>query len=125
MDDTDTATIELSEGEAREVINALSTYIYEVSGRDEQIALSAREFLKREFGYKEEHFEEDESLLDIFFPSADEGEHEIQLSRVEAAEIVPALAELQAESEPQEAEMIADLRDRFEETFDLDDSYGT
>lgn len=125
MDDTDTAAIELTEGEAREVINALSTHLYKVSGRDEQRTLDAREFLKREFGFKEEHFEDDTDLFDVIWPGDDDGEHEIQLSRVEAAEIVPALADLEADADPQEAQTIADLRNRFAETFDLEDGPAT
>lgn len=125
MDDTDTATIELTRGEAREVINALSTYQFETSGHDEKRALDVREFLQREFEFEESHFEDDSSLVDAFVDLFDDdGEHEIRLSRAEAAEVVPALADLEADSDPAEAETIAGLRGRFEETFDLDPGYA-
>lgn len=122
MDDSDTETFELTRGEAREVINALSDYQVEASGSDEERALNVREFLQREFGFEDRQFESDSGLADtlggVF--GTDDSEHEVQLSRVEAAEMVPALADLEADSEPAEAETIADLRSRFEDAFNLD-----
>ena len=119
MTDGATETIELTRSEAREVINALSKRMYEVSGRDERVAFNTREFLQREFGFKEGDFDDDTTLTDIFLPGSDDT-HEIQLSAAEAAEIVPALTALEAKSDPEEAQTIADLRERFEERFDLD-----
>lgn len=126
MDDTETAEIELDRGDAREVINALSGYQSEVSGRDERRALNVREFLQREFGFEEQHIEEDRSLLETYANifDDDEGPHDVELSRVEAAEVDRALADLEADSEP-EAETIADLRDRLAATFDLDTDRAT
>lgn len=120
MDDTDTATVELSRNEAREVINALSDYQYEVSGRDEERALNLRELLKREFGFEDRHFESDAGLLDAFGDVfGDDDSHEVEFSRAEAAEVDEALAELGG-STSDEGETIADVRRRFERTFDLD-----
>lgn len=121
MDDTDTATIELTKGEAREIINALSTYQVGASGRDERRALDIEKFLQREFGFEERQFQERDSLPELFVDAfaADDGGHEIQLSRAEAAEVVPALDELEPGSPP-EAETIAELQDELAETFDLD-----
>ena len=122
MQDTDTATIELTRSEAREVINALSSHMVAASGRDERRALNVREFLQREFDFEDRHFDEgtdiNELFLDIF--DSDDGDHEIQLSRAEASEVLEALVEEESEAEPSEREAIADLRDRLEERFDLD-----
>lgn len=121
MDDTDTATIELSKAEAREVINALSEYRTRTSGRDEERALNVEELLQREFGFEQRHFEEDNNPLEVFanvFADRDE-DHEVELSRVEAAEVDSALAEADRSSRD-EAETVEDLRDRFQGTFDLE-----
>lgn len=122
MDESDTATVELSREEAREVINALSDYQYEVSGREEERALNLRELLKREFGFEDRHFEADAGLLDAFGEifGDDDDPHEVEFSRAEAAEVDDALAELGG-SNPDEGETIADVRRRFERAFDLED----
>lgn len=121
MNDTDTATIKLSRGEAREVINALSEYRFKTSGSEEQRALNVREFLQREFEFEERHLDNDDGLLDSFASifADEEGTHEVQLSRAEAGEVIPALAGVEGDMDPAEAETVADLRDRFERTFDL------
>lgn len=126
MDDSDTAEIELSREEAREVINALSSHHLDVSGNDERRTLDVRDLLQREFDFDERQFNnEQQTLVDSFVEMFDESdEHEIQLSRAEAREIVPALADQEAESNPDEAETIADIRNRFEQTFDLDADYA-
>lgn len=126
MDDEETATIELTRNEAREVINALSSYRSGESGRDERRALNVEEFLQREFGFENQHFDEDRSVLETFadiFDEEDGDEHEIQLSRAEAEEVVSALADHE-EGSPTDAETAANLRDRFEETFSLDARSG-
>ena len=133
MDDTDTATIELTRDEAREVINALSEHRLAASGRDEERALNVREFLEREFEFEERHFENeggpvegDEGPIATFLNLFEGGsKHEIHLSRAEAAEVVSALADLETTSDPEEAGTIATLRDRFEETFDLGGAHAT
>lgn len=123
MKENDTATIELTRGEAREVINALSNYEVRVSGREEEQVLNVRELLKREFDFEESDFEGRSSgsttglvdaVTDIF--DADD-KHEVQLSRFEAAEIVTALDDFEGESES--AGLIRDVRSRIEKTFDL------
>lgn len=119
MDDSETATVELTREEAREVINALSNYQVELSGDDERRALEVREFLQREFDFEDESFAGDRSLVDVFVNNEPTGDHEIQLTRAEAAEVVPALAKLEANSTPEDAETIAGVRDRFQETFEL------
>lgn len=123
MADTDAEAIELTREEAREVINALTNFQFEVSGREEERALNVRQFLKREFDFEEEHFDDQRGLADlwenVFDPDYDD-EHEIQLVEPEAAEVVAALAEAEGDAKPGEAETIADIRGRFEETFDLD-----
>jgi DNA topoisomerase VI subunit B len=106
------------------VINALSNYRVEVSGRDERRAVEVREFLQREFGFEDESFEVDESLVDVFLTDEPVGDHEIQLTRAEAAKVVPALATLEANAPPTDAETVANLRDRFQETFDLEAAGG-
>ena len=123
MDDTDTATVELSRGEARKVINALSEYQTGASGRDEERALNVEELLQREFGFEKRHLGDQRGYLDAFTDIFDreESEHEVQLSRVEAKEIVRALGDLEAkEGDSADTTTIADLRHRFAETFDLD-----
>lgn len=120
MDDTDTKTIELTKDEAGEVINALSSYQAQVSGRDEERALNVREFLKREFGFKESHFQDDRGLHDAFADIfSGDGKHEIQLSRAEAAEVISALSDRGENSA--DTKTAAGLQDRFEETFDTGD----
>lgn len=119
MKDSDTATVELTKGEAREIINALSAYRTTESGRDEQRARNVEDLLQREFGFEERHFEDDRSIVEAFADVFDEGDDEIELSRTEAAEVVSALAEFEGHSS-EDAETVADLRSRFEETFDLD-----
>lgn len=121
MDDQDTATVELTKGEAREVINALSGYRTTATGGEADWALDVREFLQREFGFEQRRVERDDSpveILDDFFGTDDE-EHEVQLSRAEAAEVVEALAESEADADPPETETLRRLRARFERTFDL------
>lgn len=119
MDDSETATVELTREEAREVINALSNYQVELSGDDERRALEVREFLQREFDFEDESFAVNRSLVDVFVNNEPAEDHEIQLTRAEAAEVVPALAKLEANSTPEDAETVADVRDRFQETFEL------
>ena len=125
MKERDTATIGLTRGEAQEVINALSNYEVTVSGREEEQVLNVRELLKREFDFEESDFEGRgrgsgsatglvDAVTDIF--DADD-EHEVQLSRFEAAEIVTALDDFEEESGS--AGSIRDVRSRIEETFDL------
>ena len=121
MADTDAETIELTREEAREVINALTNFQFEVSGREEERALNVRQLLKREFDFEEEHFNDDDrGLVDWWGDIFGGDEHEIQLVESEAAEVVAALAEAENDAGPDEAETIADIRERFEETFDLD-----
>lgn len=121
MGDSDTATVELSEGEAREIINALSERQTRETGRDEERTLEVRSLLQREFGFEEPEFDDPREVVDEIVAVFDEdtGTHEVQLSRAEAAEIEPALARLESGSEPGEADTIADIRDRLQETFDL------
>ena len=125
MDDTDTETIELTRGEAREVINALSEYETGTSGRDEERALNVERLLQREFGFEKEHVGGDRGYLDTFsniFNDKDD-DHEVQLSRVEAREIVRGLDDLERrEAHDADADTLRDLRERFVETFDLDES---
>lgn len=120
MDDSDTATVELSKGEAREVINALSSYQTTETGREERRALNVEQFLQREFGFGEE----DTGLTgDIgesfasFLDDSDTHTHEVQLSRAEAEEVVAALGAHENDSAT-DAGTISDLRTRFAETFD-------
>ena len=121
MDETDTATIELSKSEAREVINALSAYQYSASGHDDDLALNIRELLQREFGFEDRHFENDQGLVESFAEVFDTSDsHEVQFSRGEAEEVVSALAESEADADPAEAETIENIREEFERTFDLD-----
>lgn len=124
-DDTD--TIELNRPEAQEVINALSTEVATESGPEEERALNVREFLQREFDFQEPDFQQSDSGDDdgIFtldpanlFGDDEDDTHEVQLSRGEAAEVDRALAEQEGSSEG-EAETIRDLRERFDEQFDL------
>ncbi len=123
MDDTDTETVELSRAEARIVISALSERQVGASGRDEERALNLEELLQREFGFEERHLGDRGGYLDAFtdvFDSED-SEHEVQLSRVEAEEVVRALDDLRTtEGADADTETIADLRHRFAEAFDLD-----
>ena len=120
MNETDTATVELTKGEAREVINALSAYRYSASGRDDDLALNIRELLQREFGFGDRHFENDQGLVESFAEVFDASDsHEVQLSRMEAEEVVSALSESQADADPAEAETIESIREEFERTFDL------
>lgn len=127
MDDSDTATIELSKSEAREVVNALSSYRTRQTGRDERRAMNVEEFLQREFDFKREDTgltgdigEEFASFLD----GSSTDEHEVQLSRAEAEEAVAALSEHESESST-DAETVREIRNRFEEAFDLDARSGT
>lgn len=121
MDDTDTATVELSQGEAREVINALSAYEAGASGRDEERALNVERLLQREFGFEKQQFEDDRGYLDTFSNifTVESDEHEVELSRPEAREILTALDGLESREAGADAETIGDLRGRFAETFDL------
>lgn len=120
MDETDTATVELTKGEARELINALSAYRYSASGRDDDLALNIRELLQREFGFEDRHFENDQGLVESFAEVFDTSDsHEVQFSRMEAKEVVSALSESQADADPAEAETIESIREEFERTFDL------
>ncbi|WP_226011183.1 hypothetical protein [Halomicrobium salinisoli] len=121
----DTATIELSRPEAREVINALSTEIATESGPEEERALNVREFLQREFDFEDSDFSDHDDDGGIFtlspaawFGDDDEDTHDVQLSRSEAVEVDLALAEQEGSSEG-EAETIMDLRERLDEAFDL------
>ena len=123
MKESDTATVELTRGEAREVINALSNYEVRVSGQEEEQVLNVKELLKREFDFEESDFEGRspgnatglvDAVTDIF--DADD-EHEVQLSRFEAAEIVTALDDFEEESES--VDSVRDVRSRIEDTFDL------
>ena len=126
MDETETATVELTKGEAREVINALSAYQYSASGRDDDLALDIRELLQREFGFEDRHFENDQSLVESFaevFDTSDD--HEVQFSRVEAEEVVSALSESETDADPAEAETVESIREEFERTFDLNGRTGT
>lgn len=123
MDDSDTATVELTRNEARKVIGALSEYHVETSGRDEERVLNVEELLQREFGFEERHFGTESSYLDTFTNIFNEksDDHEVQLSRVEAEEVVRALDDHEATaSDSSDAETTANLRDRFAEAFDPD-----
>ena len=121
MDETDTATVELTKGEAREVINALSAYRHSASGRDDDLALNIRELLQREFGFEDRHFENDQGLVESFAEVFDTSDsHEVQFSQTEAKEVVSALSESRADADPAEAETIENIREEFERTFDLD-----
>lgn len=123
MDDTDTETVELSRGEARKVISALSERQVGASGRDEERALNLEELLQREFGFEERHLGDRRGYLDAFTDvfGSEDSEHEVQLSHVEAEEVVRALDDLETtEGADADTETVADLRHRFEEAFDLD-----
>lgn len=122
MDDTDTETIELTRGEAREVVNALAEHETEATGREEERTLNVEDLLQREFGFGNEDFDGDRGYLDTFtniFNDTDD-DHEVQLSRVEAREIVRGLDDLHRREE-HDADTLRDLRERFVETFDLDE----
>ena len=123
MDDTDNATIELTKGEAREVISGLAEYEAGASGREEERALNVEELLQREFGFEEDHL--NHSYIGAFtniFNDMDD-DHEVELSRVEAREIVRGLDELERrEEDSADADTRRDLRERFVETFDLDET---
>lgn len=124
MDDTDTAAIELNKSEAREVINALSEYETRASGREDERVLNVESLLQREFGF-EEGQSDDRNIADVFSNifHDDHTEHEVQLSRTEAAEVVRALDDFDGQESSSEAETVTDLRTRFVETFDLDDGH--
>ncbi|ELZ30475.1 hypothetical protein C474_11701 [Halogeometricum pallidum JCM 14848] len=123
MEDSDTATVELSKGEAREAINALSSYRTTETGQDERRALNVEEFLQREFGFKDD----DTGLSNIgesfasFLDDSDEQSHEVQLSRAEAEEVVEALAAHENDSAT-DAGTVRDLRTRLAETYELNRS---
>jgi hypothetical protein len=123
MDETDTATIELSKGEAREVIGALAAFDAGKSGREDERILNVENLLQREFGFEESRAGNDRGIVEAFFDVFDDDgrDHEIQLSRREATEVVRALDELDDRRTPEEAETVADVRGRFAETYDLDD----
>lgn len=122
MDETDTATIELTKGEARELINALSDYRLETSGREEERVLNLRELLQREFGFDEGRFEDDGNVVEMLSGVFDDSDtHEVELSKSEAGEVDDALAAFEPESTPDETETVESLRERFAETYDLDD----
>lgn len=122
MQDSDTATVELTKSEAREAINALAEQEALASGRDEERTHNIKEILKREFDFEGEPFDSERDIVDQLVDVFDEdvGGHEIQLSRSEATEIDRALGNWHEDSSPEEAETITDLRDRLAETFDLD-----
>lgn len=125
MDDSNAATIELTPEEARAVVNALANYQLEASGDDERRALEVRDLLEREFDLADEQFAADSSFFDEFLETfdLDDGDrsHEIELTRGEAAEVDRALADFDTEAAATEAATVADLRERFAETFDLGD----
>lgn len=50
MDNTDTAEIELSRGEAQTIVAALSDYEITVSGTEEESVLSLRQRFEEEYG---------------------------------------------------------------------------
>ncbi|MBX0294288.1 hypothetical protein [Haloarcula nitratireducens] len=114
MSDTETETVELTESEGREVINALAEHRVAESGRDERRALNVKEFLQREFGFKDEHFDSDEHTLDDAFLDVfdTDDDHEIEFSRPEASEIVDALAD------HDESTSETELRSKFQQQFD-------
>ena len=124
MTETDTATIRLTKGEAREVINALSNHEVTASGTEEERAVNMEAFLQREFGFEPDPAEGDRSFADavtnVF--GADNSEHDVELSRAEAAEVERALDDLDERADPADENeaIIEDLRRRFAETFDLD-----
>ena len=127
MAETDTETFELTSEQAREVVNALTNYQYDVSGRDEQRVLNVRQLLKREFDLADEHLDEEDLGLvdwwgDVF---DDDDEHDVQLSRAEAREVAAALREEETDAEPADAETMADVRERIESAFDMDATYAT
>lgn len=121
MDDTDTASIELEKSEARKVINALSEYEAKTSGREDERVLNVESLLQREFGFEEGQSRDDRNISDVFSNifNDDHRDHEIQLSRTEATEVVRALDDLDGQGSSREAETVTDLRTRFAETFDL------
>ena len=124
MNETDTATIQLTRGEAREVINALSNYEVTASGAEEERALNTEKFLQREFGFEERPTDDGLNFADIVANvfGEDNSEHEVELSRAEAAEVERALdglAERSGTADENKA-TIEDLRRRLAETFDLD-----
>lgn len=126
MDDTDSAGIELSKGEAREVINALSEYETRASGRrEEERVLNVESLLQREFGFDEGQTADggDRNISDVFsniFDDDHDGTHEIQLSRTEASEVVRALDDFDGQESRGETETVTNVRDRFAQTFDVD-----
>lgn len=125
MDDTDTTGIELSESEARKVINALSEYETRATGREGERALNVERLLQREFGFEEGQVGggDDRDISDVFSNifDSDGGTHEIQLSRAEAVEVVRALDEFDGQESPGETETVTNVRDRFVRAFDVDD----
>ena len=123
MNDTNTARIGLTEGEARAVINALSNYEVGVSGEEEETALNVERLLQREFGFEQRQLRGDRNIAD-FFPDifGGGGDREIQLSRGEAVEVVRALDDHKENVDPTQALTVSDLYDRFRDTFDIDGS---
>jgi hypothetical protein len=118
VDERDTATVELTRSEASAVIDALSSYQANETGRAGSRALNLEEFLQREFGFKGPDFDADaavvEAVADVF--EDDDQERAVRFSRAEAADVVAALDEYGGASSD-EAERVRDLRDRFGETF--------
>ncbi|RDI72478.1 hypothetical protein [Halopelagius longus] len=126
MDDTNSTGIELSKGEAREVINALSEYETRATGRrEEERVLNVESLLQREFDFDEGQTGGggDRNISDVFSNIFDDdgGTHEIQLSRTEATEIVRALDDFDGQESRGETETVTNVRDRFVRTFDVDD----
>lgn len=122
MQDSDTATLELSKAEAREAINALAEQEALESGRDEERTHNVKEILKREFDFEGEPFDSERDIVDQLVDVFDEdvGGTEIQLSRSEATEIDRALGNWHEGTSAEDADTIAGLRDRLAETYDLD-----
>lgn len=120
MDDSDVATIELSKGEASEVISALSKYEVKKSGFEDERILNIREQFQKTFGFEEVNDEDGviEELTDAFFE--DSATEEVELARAEAKEIVAALTELEQRESDSETERIDEIQNRFMATFDLE-----
>lgn len=132
----DTGTVELTRPEAREVIGALTDHRVRSAGEEDVRALDIRDHLAREFDFDEYRGEDGNAQLD-FGVSADDSvldwgdgdAKEVSLSRAEAVEVIDALLrkEERLESDEaastldrREADTVADIREKFDDEFDVD-----
>jgi hypothetical protein len=123
MSDTDTDTIELTRGEAREVIAALATYQAQATGERDQRVRNLRDQLAAEFEFDEyrEDYDDDSWLdTDDWLGFGDDNDETIRLSRAEAEDLVVALSRLEGQVDREEYELLEDIEDRIEDEFDIE-----